>query len=206
MLILLRIRQQRFRKSRSHGIVVEGRLVLVELPDDLGRVSCGEDAGGDVLVDDAAGSNRGAFADRDTRPRKDLRLAMWFLLVRGFASASPSESLDASQACSQDHSIDTNPNTILDDHLGTTARRLLGAVLETLLEPHGVVYRDDGYVAGDAAPLADDDVCYGGVEDLEIAVDERGGADLQAQAVVDVDGTLDVRRRRLDLVRVWVLE
>lgn len=59
-----------------------------------------------------------------------------------------------------------------------------------------MAHADNGHVGADGAVLADDDVGHRGVENEAIAVDERGWCDAQAEAVVDVDGALDVGNTR----------
>lgn len=56
--------------------------------------------------------------------------------------------------------------------------------------------RDDGHAGPDGAPLADGDVRDGRVEDAAVAVDKGRRRDAHAQAVVHVDGRLDVREGR----------
>lgn len=51
---------------------------------------------------------------------------------------------------------------------------------------------DDSHSRADGAFLADHDIGDRGVKDQAVAVDEGGRCDADSQAVVDVDGLLDV--------------
>jgi hypothetical protein len=86
----------------------------------------------------------------------------------------------------QDGDVGTDPDVVADGDW------LADAVpLEALVEPHGMSNADNAAIRANVAALANDHVGHGRVHDHAVPVDEGGAADMQAEAVVDVDGRLD---------------
>lgn len=85
-----------------------------------------------------------------------------------------------------------DPHAVTDYDFRAPAAWLARHGLAPLLERDRVADADDGHARAEGALLADDDVGDRGVEDGAVAVDEGRWRDLHAQAVVHVDGLLDV--------------
>lgn len=166
-------------------------LVLVVLPVDLerilervGRLVDHDGLAALVAIDVVA--HRGRVAHGDAAGGH----------VLGDDAAGADGGVGADGDAGQDDDSRADPDAVADDDLCAPAARLARDELGALLEPDRVADADDGHAWAEGAPLADDDVGDGGVEDGAVAVDEGRRGDLDAEPVVHVDGLLDVGDRR----------